>query len=130
SAFRGDTVGKALGGAPVLGVQKLHVLSPIATPFTGEGHPTRWRGANMDPGPNSSPEFKSPVQVPSSSPEVKSRGQVPRDKSRVRPSALLLEPEALDLAGLRLGQGGDELHRARVFVRGNCRLHVVLQTFD
>src|SRR6185295_18589036 len=40
---------------------------------------------------------------------------------------LLAQFEALQLAGLRLGKRVHELHRARVFVRGDDALHVILQ---
>ena len=42
-------------------------------------------------------------------------------------ATLRLELEALDLAGLRLGQGVDELDRARILVGRDRRLDVVLQ---
>src|SRR5436853_3956026 len=45
-------------------------------------------------------------------------------------SRLCLQLETLDLAGLGLGQGGDELDGARVLVGGDGRLHVVLQALD
>ena len=43
---------------------------------------------------------------------------------------MLSQFESLDLACLRLRQGVDELDRARIFVRRDRRLHVILQPLD
>ena len=42
----------------------------------------------------------------------------------------LLQSETLNFAGLRLRQGVDELDRARIFVRRDRRLHMILQPLD
>jgi hypothetical protein len=43
---------------------------------------------------------------------------------------LRTQPEALDLAGLGLGQGVDELHRSGVLIGRDRRFDMVLQALD